>query len=153
MDFSLTDEQRALADLAGQILTDACTLERLKAVEHSDDALRPRRCGRSWPRPGCSARRCRRSVGGSGGGFFELCLLLEQQGTARGHAAAAADARLGGAAAGALRLDASSSSASCPASLRGKTLLTAALTELGADSARRRPRRPPDGARLAARPA
>ena len=33
MDFSLTDEQRALADLAAQILTDRCKLERLKAIE------------------------------------------------------------------------------------------------------------------------
>ena len=37
MDFSLTDEQRALAELAGKILGDRATLERLKAIEKSDE--------------------------------------------------------------------------------------------------------------------
>src|SRR5262245_10893839 len=37
MDFSLTDEQREMANLAAQILTDRCTLERLKTIEASDD--------------------------------------------------------------------------------------------------------------------
>ncbi|HUI27084.1 MAG TPA: acyl-CoA dehydrogenase family protein, partial [Candidatus Kryptonia bacterium] len=37
MDFSLTDEQRAISELAAQILGDRCSLERLKAVEASDD--------------------------------------------------------------------------------------------------------------------
>ena len=39
MDFSFTDEQKALANLAGQILADRSTTERLKTVERSDDGF------------------------------------------------------------------------------------------------------------------
>ena len=39
MDFSLTDEQKALAELAEQILEDSVTLERLKAIEASPEPV------------------------------------------------------------------------------------------------------------------
>lgn len=79
MDFSLTDEQRAISSLAGQILTDACTLERLKAVERSDagydanlwDALAT---------AGLLGVALPEKLGGSEGGFLEICLLLQEQG-------------------------------------------------------------------------
>src|SRR5512140_1660217 len=79
MDFSLTDEQRALADLAGTILGDACTLERLRAVEHSD-ARYDRDLWAELAKAGLLGAPLPEDVGGSGGGFVEACLLLEQQG-------------------------------------------------------------------------
>jgi alkylation response protein AidB-like acyl-CoA dehydrogenase len=79
MDFSLTDEQRAFADLAAQILTDKCTLERLKAVEHSDERY-DRSVWAEFAKAGLLGAALPEGVGGSGGGFIDICLLLEQQG-------------------------------------------------------------------------
>src|SRR3990172_5383003 len=79
MDFSLTDEQRAIADLAGQILGDGCVLERLKAVEQSDDRY-DRELWAEFAKAGLLGAALPETVGGSGGGFIEICLLLEQQG-------------------------------------------------------------------------
>src|SRR6266478_5785699 len=79
MDFSLTDEQRAIADLAAQILTDRCTLERLKAIERSDDRWDSELWAR-FAKAGLLGAALPDGVGGSGGGFVEICLLLEQQG-------------------------------------------------------------------------
>ncbi|MGH7819721.1 MAG: acyl-CoA dehydrogenase family protein, partial [Candidatus Binatia bacterium] len=79
MDFSLTDEQRALAELAGKILADRSTLERLKAIEGG-----PEGCDRElWAelaKAGLLGAALPERLGGSGGGFVEACLLLEQQG-------------------------------------------------------------------------
>ena len=127
MDFSLTDEQRALADLAGQILTDRCTLERLKAIERSDDRY-DRDLWAEFAKAGLLGAALPESVGGSGGGFVEICLLLRAARTPRRDAAAAADARVRGAADGALRLRRAAAALSCPAWSAGETLLTAALT-------------------------
>ena len=79
MDFSLTDEQRAITDLSAQILTDRCTLERLKAIERSDDRY-DRELWAELAKAGLLGAALPESAGGSGGGFVEVCLLLEQQG-------------------------------------------------------------------------
>ena len=79
MDFSLTEEQRALADLAAQILADHCTLERLKAIEASDDRY-DRELWAAFARAGLLGAALPERAGGSGGGFVDACLLLEQQG-------------------------------------------------------------------------
>ena len=56
MDFSFTEEQEAVRELAAQIFSDLSTPERLKQVEASrDEAVRPQACGASSPPPGCSA--------------------------------------------------------------------------------------------------
>ena len=39
MDFSLTDEQNAISELAGKILTDRATLESRKALEESSECI------------------------------------------------------------------------------------------------------------------
>src|SRR4030095_15954250 len=108
MDFSLSDEQRALADLAAQSFKDLSPLERLKAVEQSDAgwdrdlwgelakagllaAALPEEDGGGgggfldlWlllPRAArLAAMALPEEYGGSGGGFLDLCLLLEQHG-------------------------------------------------------------------------
>jgi acyl-CoA dehydrogenase len=79
MDFSLSDEQKAISSLAGQILTDVCTLERLKAVEHSDAGYD----ASLWSElatAGLLAVALPEKFGGSGGGFLDICLLLQEQG-------------------------------------------------------------------------
>src|SRR5262249_50386645 len=79
MDFSLTDEQRALSELAAQILTDCGTASRLKAVEASDDGY-DREAWAALAKAGLLGAARPESFGGSGGGLLELCLVLEQQG-------------------------------------------------------------------------
>jgi alkylation response protein AidB-like acyl-CoA dehydrogenase len=132
MDFSLTDEQRALADLAGQILGDTCTLERLKAIEHSE-ARYDRDLWAAFAKAGLLGAALPESVGGSGGGFVEACLLLEQQGKRL-----AMLPLLSGVVSAAMPLARFGSPAQqqrwLPGVVSGETLLSAALTELGSDS-------------------
>jgi 3-oxocholest-4-en-26-oyl-CoA dehydrogenase beta subunit len=132
MDFSLTDEQRALADLAGQILTDKCTLERLKAVEHSDDRY-DRDVWAALAKAGLLGAALPESAGGSGGGFVDACLLLDQQGKRVALlpllptivSAAMPLARFG---------SSEQQQRYLPGVVAGTTVLSAALTELGTDS-------------------
>jgi len=132
MDFSLTDEQRALADLAGRILGDACTLERLKSVEHSE-ARYDHELWAELAKAGLLGAPLPEDVGGSGGGFIEACLLLEQQGKRAAMlpllstlvAAAMPLARFG---------SREQQQRWLPDVINGKLLLSAALTELGGDS-------------------
>ncbi len=79
MDFSLSEEQVAVRDLAEQIFQGSSSVERVKAVEHGDDRVDDdlwsaladaNLLGLTLPE----------DVGGSGLGVLELCLLLEQQG-------------------------------------------------------------------------
>jgi 3-oxocholest-4-en-26-oyl-CoA dehydrogenase beta subunit len=79
VDFSLSDEQAAVRDLAEQIFQGSSPVERVKAVEATDDRIDTtlwsaladaNLLGLSLPE----------DVGGSGLGVLELCLVLEQQG-------------------------------------------------------------------------
>lgn len=79
MDFTLTDEQKAISSLTAQILTDACPLERLKAVERSDAGYDANLWG-ELATAGLLAVALPEKYGGSGGGFLDLCLLLQEQG-------------------------------------------------------------------------
>jgi len=132
MDFSLTDEQRALADLAGQILGDKCTLERLKAVEHGE-ARYDSDVWAEFAKAGLLGAALPEGVGGSGGGFIEICLLLEQQGKR-----VAMLPLLSTIVSAALPIVRFGSSAQqqryLPGVVSGQTLLSAALTEQGAES-------------------
>jgi alkylation response protein AidB-like acyl-CoA dehydrogenase len=132
MDFSLTDEQRAIAELAAQILSDRCTLGRLKAVEASDDGY-DRELWADFAKAGLLGAALPESAGGSGAGFVDVCLLLEQQGRRVAPipllpaivSAAMPLARFG---------SAEQQQRYLPGVVAGTTLLTAALSELGADS-------------------
>jgi len=132
MDFSLTDEQRAVADLAAQILTDRCTLERLKAIETSDDRY-DRELWAQLAKAGLLGAALPESAGGSGGGFVEICLLLEQQGKR-----VAMVPLLSTIVSAAMPLARFASAEQQRRYLlgvvSGETLLTAALAELGSDS-------------------
>ncbi len=131
MDFSLTDEQRSLAELAGKILGDRATLERLKAIEKSEERY-DRELWADFARAGLLGAALPESAGGSGGGFVEMCLLLEHQGSrvamipllATLVSAAAPIERFG---------SPRQREQYLPGVVAGETLLTAALVELGAD--------------------
>jgi 3-oxocholest-4-en-26-oyl-CoA dehydrogenase beta subunit len=79
MDFSFTDDQKAISELAGQILKDRSTLSRLKAIEASAERF-DAEAWQDLAKAGLLGAGLPESVGGSGGGLVELALLLEQQG-------------------------------------------------------------------------
>ena len=81
MDFSFTEDQEALRQLARKIFDDHCTHERLKAVE----ARRSGSTARVWAelaKASLLGVALPEDVGGSGLGFVELCILLEEVGRA-----------------------------------------------------------------------
>lgn len=130
MDFSLTDEQKALSNLTAQILGDGCSLERLKAVEHSEDGY-DRDLWGELAKAGLLGAGLPESAGGSGGGFIELCLLLEQQG--KRVAMLPLLPALVSAALPLARYGTPEQQAVLASVVGGETLLSAALTELGSD--------------------
>jgi alkylation response protein AidB-like acyl-CoA dehydrogenase len=79
MDFSLTDEQKALTDLAAEILRDRTPAERVKQVEQTDDGY-DAGLWAELAKAGLIGAPLPGDYGGSDGGFLDLCLLLEQQG-------------------------------------------------------------------------
>src|SRR5262245_64647857 len=79
MDLELDENQRAIADLALEILRESLTRERLRAIEATDG----RTGGDEWKRladAGLLGVPLAEDVGGSGLGIVEACLVLEQVG-------------------------------------------------------------------------
>ena len=144
MDFSLTDEQRALTELGAQIFKDLSPLERLKAVEQSEPGW-DQTLWAELAKAGLLGASLPEEYGGSGGGFLDLCLLLQEQG--RRAAMVPLVPTLAGAALPLVRFG---SKAQKDRWLRdvaaGKTILSAALTEPGADPREPVTRATPDGA-------
>ena len=81
MDFSLSEEQQEVRDLARKILEDRCTHERLRAVEASADGV-DLELWRDLARANLLGVGLPEAVGGSDLGFFTTCLLLEEIGRA-----------------------------------------------------------------------
>ena len=81
MDFTLDDDQVAISELAGRILTDQLTTERLKEIEAGDDWF-ARDTWAELARADLLGLAVPEAYGGGGYGMFELCLLLEQAGHA-----------------------------------------------------------------------
>jgi alkylation response protein AidB-like acyl-CoA dehydrogenase len=79
MDFAFTPEQDALRELARRILTDHVTHERLKAVEAGPDGF-DRAAWEALARARLLGTAIPEAHGGSGLGFLEICLLLEEIG-------------------------------------------------------------------------
>ncbi len=79
MDFSFSEEQQAVSDLAAQILGDQSTNEGLKAHEASGDPY-PAGLWAALADAGLVGIALPEDVGGSGLGFLETCLTLEQIG-------------------------------------------------------------------------
>lgn len=79
MNFSLTEEQEAVRDLADQIFEGQATVERIKAVEAGDDRI-DHDLWAELARANLLGLAIPEEAGGSGLGLIELCVLLEAQG-------------------------------------------------------------------------
>ncbi len=79
MDFSFSDEQQAVADLAGQILGDQVTNDALKAFAGTDEPY-PAEVWAALAEAGLLGIALAEDVGGAGLGFLEACMVLEQVG-------------------------------------------------------------------------
>jgi alkylation response protein AidB-like acyl-CoA dehydrogenase len=128
MDFSFSEEQQAVQDLAAQILGDQVTNDALKAHEATDDAY-PAGVWSALADAGLLGIALPEDVGGQGLGYLSLCLALEQIGKttapipyfATTMAAMAVD-RFG---------SADQRTALLPGVADGSRILTVALTEAG----------------------
>ncbi len=131
MDFSITEDQQALSNLAAQIFGDHSALERLKTVERSAD----RYDTALWAevaKAGLLGAALPESANGSGGGFLEMCLILEQQGK-KLPLLPLVPTIVGGAMPIARFGSEAQQSKFLPGVVEGRTLLGAALSELNTD--------------------
>jgi 3-oxocholest-4-en-26-oyl-CoA dehydrogenase beta subunit len=131
MDFSFTEEQVALRELARQILSDHLTHERLKAVEGEPDWF-DRKVWAELAKSNLLGVAVSEDVGGSGLGLLELGALLEEIGRAVAPIPVWPTLVLG-----ALPIDrfgnAEQRKRFLPAVCTGEAILTAALVETGWD--------------------
>ena len=81
MDFAPTDEQRAVIELAEQILTDLCAPEALRQVESGADWFH-QDLWQALAAAGLLGIALPEAVGGGGFGIVESCLLLREAGRA-----------------------------------------------------------------------
>jgi acyl-CoA dehydrogenase len=129
VDFTLSEEQQAARELAEQIFQGSVTVERVKAVEASDERF-DRDLWAELADANLLGLCLPDEVGGSGLGVLELCLMLEQQG--RVVAPVPLWATI---ACGALPIaewgSAAQRDAWLPGVARGEVVLTAALAEAG----------------------
>lgn len=127
MDFAFTDEQTALRELARKILEAEATPDRLREVEKSDERI-DRALWATLAEANLLSAALPEAHGGSGYGFFELCVLLEEIG--RAVAPVPAWAALACAAAPIARFgDGALQKRWLPPVGSGATILTAALAE------------------------
>ncbi len=81
MDFSYSEEQTSLRDLARKIFEDLATNDRLKEIERRDPVF-DENLWNELARANLLGVALPESLEGSGFGFFELCLLLQEMGRA-----------------------------------------------------------------------
>ena len=81
MDFSFGEDQEAVRELAARIFGDLCTHERLREIEGTEDHL-DRKLWSELATAGLLGIGLPESVGGSGLGFLEACLVAEEAGRA-----------------------------------------------------------------------
>ncbi|MBM3659830.1 MAG: acyl-CoA dehydrogenase [Actinobacteria bacterium] len=131
MDFSFSEEQQDLQNLAKQILEGELSIERLKEIdagtEHFDRVL--------WAKladAGILGVAVPEAHGGLGYGFLEVALVLEQVGRTVAPVPFLASAVLGGLPIAQLGTDAQQAT-HLPGVASGETVLTAALVEFGAE--------------------
>jgi len=141
MDFALTPEQEALRELAGRILGDRVTHERLKAVETGPDWF-DRGAWDALAQARLLGTAIDEEWGGAGLGFVSLCLVLEQVGRTVAPIPAWATLVLGALPIAGLGTR-EQRARWLPRVAGGETVLSAALVEPGADD----PARPTTTAR------
>jgi alkylation response protein AidB-like acyl-CoA dehydrogenase len=132
MDFSFTEEQQAVGDLARQILTDQVTHERLKEVEAGQEGI-DRRTWAELAKANLLGVALPEDVGGSGLGFLAACILLYEVGRTVAPVPVLASVVMG-----ALPIvewgTVEQKERLLPAVIAGEQILTAALVEEGTDS-------------------
>ena len=79
MDFSFSEEQQAIRDLARQIFADFVDHERLGQLEESGEWF-DRALWSELAKANLTALALPEEVGGSGCGLLEVCLVLEEAG-------------------------------------------------------------------------
>ncbi|MCL4683213.1 acyl-CoA/acyl-ACP dehydrogenase [Myxococcota bacterium] len=127
MDFACSDEQQALRELAREILETEVTPDRLREIETSEERI-DRKLWSTLAEANLLGVALPEAYGGSGYGFFELCVLLEEIG--RAVAPVPAWAALACAAAPIARFGSEALQRRwLPPLLSGETLLSAALAE------------------------
>ena len=134
MDFTFSEEQLEIRELAAKLFAGRASTERVRAVERTDDRI-DRELWADLASTGLLGLALPESAGGAGLGLSELCLVLEQQGR---HVAPvplwqSVDAALAAAEFGtdALRTEL------LPAVADGSLILTVALEEFGVPTADR----------------
>jgi alkylation response protein AidB-like acyl-CoA dehydrogenase len=135
MDFSLTEEQSAVQELARKILTDLASNDRIKQLE-TEEPVFDHDLWRELAKANLLGVAIGETYGGNGMGFFTLCILLEEIGRS-----VAPVPLLPTLAFGALPIERFGSDAQkqrwLPAVTRGEVVLTAALHEAGCDDSTR----------------
>jgi 3-oxocholest-4-en-26-oyl-CoA dehydrogenase beta subunit len=81
VDFSFSDEQQALREVARKILEAEATPDRLREIEKGEERI-DRRLWAELAKANLLGAALPEAYGGSGMGFFELCMLLEEIGRA-----------------------------------------------------------------------
>ncbi len=131
MDFSFSEEQETVRGLAAQIFAGRATVERVKAVEQSDERI-DQDLWAALAEAGLLAIAVPEELGGSGLGIIELALLLEEQGRAVAPVPLWPTLVLGALPLAELGTPAQRQ-AWLPGVVRGEVVLTAALAEYGAN--------------------
>jgi len=80
MDFSFSDDQVALQDLAHQILTEQATHERLKSLEAVSDSVYDESLWKQLAGAGLTGIAVPEEFGGAGLGFLELAVIFDEIG-------------------------------------------------------------------------
>ncbi|MBV8949578.1 MAG: acyl-CoA/acyl-ACP dehydrogenase [Actinobacteria bacterium] len=131
MDFSFSEEQEAVRDLAKQILEGQVTHERLKELEAGDERF-DRKVWQELANAGLLGIALPESVGGAGQSFLAAALLLEQVGRTVAPVPVLATVVMGAMPIAEFGTD-EQRQRYLPGVASGATVLTAALTEFGAD--------------------
>lgn len=131
MDFSFSEEQDAVRDLARQIFEGQLTQERLKALEAADEHV-DRQVWAELAKANLLGIALPESVGGSGLGLVEVLLMLEQVGRSAAPVPVLATLLMGAAPIAEFGTT-SQQQQLLPSVVSGERILTAALVEAGAE--------------------
>jgi alkylation response protein AidB-like acyl-CoA dehydrogenase len=129
VDFSFTDEQQAIQDLARQIFEDHATNQRLQVIEAGSERI-DRELWQRLASADLLGTALPETYGGGGLGLFEFCLVLEEAGRTVAPVPLVPAIVLAGLPIAAFG-SAAQQSAYLPPLIRGEVLLTAALLEVG----------------------
>jgi alkylation response protein AidB-like acyl-CoA dehydrogenase len=131
VDFSFTEEQEAIRDLARQILEGQVTQDRLKEIEAGDERV-DRRTWAELAKANLLGVALPEDVGGSGFGLIEAALILEQIGRTTAPVPFLPTVVMGALPIAAFGND-RQRKAWLPGVVAGESVLTAALVEIGTD--------------------